>query len=417
MTDIQPLPGAGRPERRILSLRGRGGFEALSTQWDELLLRKAKVRFFQHPDWYRALFASELADPDEFLFIALSDGPDLVGIFPLHIANIHKLGMAIHTIGLCNHPHIPLADGIIDDSREWTGLIGSLVCWLQEARPVEWEVLMLDNIPGRSDCCRLLSADPASRIVRAVTGASDYLPTESDAAALGPVSGSFKRNLRRLTKRAEESAPLRHAVYDTLPELEQAFPLFLEVEASGWKGAGGIGTAIAQDGKLIGFYRGLMERFGARGQCLISLLRHGEKVVATQFGLLVGGTCNILKIGYREDYAWFAPGNLAMEQTIRWCCARPEVRELSFVTSPPWGHLWKPQRETVNSFRIFNPTLKGRLLSVGLHMKHEYDRRRQRPGAAGPGAGSPEADAADAAGAGRPGDPADPSHSPSRGQP
>ena len=362
-------------------MRGRIGFEQLATRWDQLILRMAQVRFFQHPDWYRALFDSALANPDKFLFVTVSDGPDLVALFPLQIENLRKLGATINTIGLCNHPHMVLADCIIDDSRESTRLISSLVRWLHETRPVAWDVMLLDKVPQRSAFYRLLSAEPASQTVPYVIGSSAHMPTESEDAALGPVSRSFKRNLRRLAKRAEQAAPLRYEVYDTLPELDHAFPQFIEVEASGWKGARGIGTALVQDTNLVRFYHGLMQRFGARGQCMINQLNHGDKVVASQFGLLVGGTYNILKIGYSEDHAWFAPGNLAMERTIRWCCARPDVHELSFVTCPSWSHLWKPRQETVANFRIFSPTMKGRLLRGGLHTKRWYDKWRRRTSA------------------------------------
>ncbi|MEW6332685.1 MAG: GNAT family N-acetyltransferase [Thermodesulfobacteriota bacterium] len=391
-------------------LHGREGFEQLAARWEQLALRSGQVRFFQHPDWYRALFDAALANPDRFLFVTVSDGPDLVALLPLQADCFRAHGTTVHTLGLCDHPHMVLADGLIDQTRQWTWLIPSLIDWLHDNRPVGWDLLKLDKVPQRSALCRLLQAEPPRRVSPAMTGMSAHMSTENLEVALGPVSASFKRNLRRLAKRAEESAPLRYEVYDTPPELERAYPIFLEVEASGWKGAGGLGTAIAQEACLVGFYRGLARRFGARGQCVISHLRYGDQVVASQFGLLLGGTLNILKIGYREEYAWFAPGNLAMERTIRWCCERPDVHELSFVTSPHWGHLWKPQLETVTSFRIFNPTLKGRLLSIGLHMKHEYDRRHHRNGATAPDARLPGAGGADVDSDGRPGTPETPSH-------
>jgi CelD/BcsL family acetyltransferase involved in cellulose biosynthesis len=413
MTGIRWPVQADSPERKIVSMRGRSGFEELAAQWDQLISRLMQVRFFQHPDWYRALFDSALANPDESLFVAIFDGPDLVGLFPLQISNLCTMGTTINTLGLCNHPHIVLADCIIDDSHECSRLISSLVRQLHEERPVAWDVLMLDKIPERSASYRLLSAEPPNRVVPDVTGSSAHVPTESEDAALGPVSNPFKRNLRRLAKRAEETAPLRYEVCDTLPELDQAFPQFLDIEASGWKGTCGTGTAIAQDATLVNFYRELIKRFGARGQCIITQLIHGDNVVASQFGLLVGGTCNILKIGYREDHAWFAPGNLAMERTIRWCCARPDVNELSFVTCPSWSHLWKPRQELVASFRIFNPTIKGRLLHGGLHTKRWYDKWRRRKDTPKQGASpSPSpTDAPEDPGADHPGVPAAPPNS------
>jgi len=399
MTGDRRFVRAEGPNRKIVSMRGRRGFDQLAARWDHLISRVGQVRFFQHPDWYRALFDSRLVDPEEFLFVTVSDGPELVGLFPFRMDKWRTHGATINTMGLCNHPHMVLADSIIDDSRECPWLIPSLLRWLHEERPAAWDVLMLDKVPQRSAFYRSLSAEPASRVVPAVTGASGHVSTESEDEAFGPVSGSFKRNLRRLAKRAEEAAPLRYEVYDAFPELDQAFRIFLEVEASGWKGACGIGTAIAQDPTLVTFYHELMQRFGARGQCMINHLIHGDKVVASQFGLLVGGTYNILKIGYCEEQAWFAPGNLAMERTIRWCCARPDIGELSFVTCPSWSHLWKPRQETVAGFRIFRPTVKGRLLRSGLRTKRWYDQWRKRKNPPEQGDGASPAAAAEEPGA------------------
>lgn len=83
MTGIRRPARAEWQNRKIVAVRGRMGFEQLATQWDQLILRMNQVRFFQHPDWYRALFDSALADPDEFLFVAVYDDPDIVGLFPL----------------------------------------------------------------------------------------------------------------------------------------------------------------------------------------------------------------------------------------------------------------------------------------------------------------------------------------------
>jgi CelD/BcsL family acetyltransferase involved in cellulose biosynthesis len=411
MTGIRWLAQAERPNRKILSLRGRSGFEQLATQWDQLISRLVKVRFYQHPDWYRALFDSALADPEESLFVTVSDGPDLVGLFPFQISNLCTMGATINTIGLCYNPqHMLLADCIIDDSQECAWMVSSLAGWLHEACPVAWDVMLLDKVPQRSASYRLLSAEPASRVVPNITGSCSYVPTDGEDAALGPVSGSFKRNLRRLAKRAEETAPLRYEVCETLSELDRAFEQLLVVEASGWKGDCGTCTAIAQDAKQVGFYRELMWRFGERGQCKINQLIHGDKVVASQFGLMVGGTFSILKIGYSEEHAWFAPGNLAMERTIRWCCTHPDVRELSFVTCPSWSHLWKANQEAVASFRIFNPTLKGHLLQSGLRTKRWYDKWRRHKNVSERGTDQSPTDAPEESGADQPGAPAAPLH-------
>jgi CelD/BcsL family acetyltransferase involved in cellulose biosynthesis len=368
-----------RFQRVISSVHGRGGFDQLTDRWEALIAGMQRVRFMQHPDWYRAMFDAALENAEAYVFITVSEGPFLVGLFPLHSDKVQRFGATINTIGLCRHPHMVLTDCILDNAEAYRNLPAELIDWLHREEPVAWDVLMMKKVPERSSLYDLLSAEPADRVMPVVTSASAYVPTPNEEAVFSSISTSFKRNLRRLAKRAEESAPLRYEVCDTFPDIERAYQQFLEVEASGWKGVGGTGSAIAEDAKLVNFYRILMQRFGARGQCKIMRLSHGDRVVASQFGLLVGGTFNILKIGYREDFASFAPGNLIMERTLRWCCCRPDVNEMSFVTCPVWAHLWKPQQETVTSFRIFRPSIKGRLLCRGLRAKCWYDQRRGQP--------------------------------------
>jgi CelD/BcsL family acetyltransferase involved in cellulose biosynthesis len=183
------------------------------------------------------------------------------------------------------------------------------------------------------------------------------------------VSGSFRRNLRRLARRAEESASLTYRVVSDPGELGEAVNVFLRVEASGWKGLEGANSAIVCEQALVDFYGCLAQTFGATGECVICLLQHGDRTVAAQFCLRVNGTVSILKIGYDEAAAAIAPGNLNMERTIRAAAETSAVRELSFVTSPPWGHLWKPRQEAVRSYTVFNDTVRGRFLFFVMRSK------------------------------------------------
>jgi hypothetical protein len=110
-------------------------------------------------------------------------------------------------------------------------------------------------------------------------------------------------------------------------------------------------------------------RFGAWGECAVDLLWLGDRVIAAQFCLLAGGTLSVLKTAYREEHSALAPGNLVMERALRWCCENEGVNELSFVTDPVWGHLWKPRREDVWVHRVFRPGAKGHVLEAALRLK------------------------------------------------
>lgn len=354
--------------------RAMAGFEETSAAWEALAGRARDLRFFQHPDWYRALFGAALANPDEFVFVTCHEGPQVSGVLPLRLGTTHTLGLPVRTLSLVEHPHASLSGGLFTDNPAGERLMPGILDALQAQAVLPWDVLRLDKVPERS---ALSGCAPGSAKVpgdSAMQGASAYLDTRSEEAAFGPVSNSFKRELRRRSRKAEEVASLRHEVHTHPQDLDAALTRWLAIEASGWKAAEG--TAIMQDARLVAFYRTLARHFGARGECVIFILRHGDVDVAGQFGLLVNGTLNLLKIAYHEAHSAYAPGNLIMERTLRWCCAQPQVNELSFVTNPPWGHLWKPQHERVFMHRFFNPSPKGRLLHLALRAKQWNERRR-----------------------------------------
>jgi hypothetical protein len=158
-------------------------------------------------------------------------------------------------------------------------------------------------------------------------------------------------------------------------ELEIALERFLEVEGSGWKD--GAGSAVNQHPRLVAFYRQLAREFGARRACRINLLRLGGKVIAGQFGLVTNQQLNLLKIGYAPDYAHVAPGHLIMQHTIESVCADHELKRLSFVTSPNWAHLWKPEATPVHCVSVFRNAASGRLLACGARVALAWSRWKQ----------------------------------------
>lgn len=358
-------PAATDPSIQLA--RGRAGFEQIEPAWAALASAAPTLRFFQHPSWYRAMFEAGLVDAEEFVFVTRhAGGAAPAAVLPLQRGLSHVLGLPVRTLGLVDHPHVSLNAGLFADAATLDHWMPQLVQALHQQRELPWDLLRLDKVPER--CLSTLPPDCSAQ------GASAYIDTRDEEAAFGPVSNSFKRELRRRTRKAEEVATLTHEVHQDPATLDAAITRWLAVEAASWKGAEG--TAIQQDPRLVAFYRTLAREFGARGECVVFILRHGEHDVAAQFGLRVQRTLNLLKIGYHEAHAAYAPGNLIMERTLRWCCMQPQVDELSFVTNPPWGHLWKPRHERVVALRQFNPTPKGRLLQWALRAKHWHERRR-----------------------------------------
>jgi Acetyltransferase (GNAT) domain len=146
------------------------------------------------------------------------------------------------------------------------------------------------------------------------------------------LSKHFRRNLRAHRKKLASFADVRFATA-TGDGLEAAFETFIAVEASGWKGVSGVGSAIALHPRLLAFYRRLAAN--TRDRCEIHLL-------AAQFCVVSGEQYSILKIGYDEAYARIGPGLLLLETTLERCCADPAIKRMSLVTDGAWQRDWRP---------------------------------------------------------------------------
>jgi CelD/BcsL family acetyltransferase involved in cellulose biosynthesis len=344
-------------------VRGRDGLASIAADWTRLLGSLPGLRFFHGPGWYRAFMENVASDPDEVIFVVAYRDGRMAGVVPLRRSARKVGGLSLHVLGLIVHPHLTLADAVFDTVPKNAGLLRAAVNWLRARRDFAWDLISLASVPQRSAVTFAIQTAPPTLMLTNEAGGSCFVPCNgSYDEATRSISGSFKRNLRRLARRAEETAPLAFESHDQPQDLETALQRFLELEASGWKGKTGLGSAIACSPPLVGFYRQLMQEFGSAGQCVIKLLRHGERDVAGQFCLSVNRTFSILKIGYSEEHASFAPGNLIMARTIRDACEDPGIDAVSFVTHPPWAHVWKPQVEPVATSQVFNASLRGRLL-------------------------------------------------------
>src|SRR5690606_17756733 len=101
-------------------------------------------------------------------------------------------------------------------------------------------------------------------------------------ALLDRLSKNFRGSLRKARNKLARLAGVEVRWAREPAEIYPAFERFLEVEASGWKGDGGIGTAIQLDPTLRAFYGGLMQRLAQTGRARINLMMHGDRVMAGQ---------------------------------------------------------------------------------------------------------------------------------------
>jgi CelD/BcsL family acetyltransferase involved in cellulose biosynthesis len=210
----------------------------------------------------------------------------------------------------------------------------------------------------------------------------DFLPTIDHARHLARFSKNFRHNLKRARARLAERVDAEFVTAASGDDLPGAFQELLDVEASGWKGDQGEGSAVKSSPELAGFYRQVMERFGAKQCCRISLLRLGGRTIAGLFLLLVGDSCYVLKTGYDESFSPLAPGNLILERLLEDYANHPRIRFVNLITASSWHRNWRPEQYPTTRCAYFNKTQRGFTAFVLLKCKQfarpVYKRLRNR---------------------------------------
>ncbi|MCR4347128.1 MAG: GNAT family N-acetyltransferase [Sulfuricaulis sp.] len=350
------LSGEGMASEFSLAFhRGAQGFAGLRETWRQIENSLSGKRFFHLYFWYRAYLDHLEQDPDSVIFCVMSRGSSPVAVFPLKIATQKVCGVSVRVLQIPTHDHIDLSDFIFSKTSENATLLKVLVRQLRQVPGIKWDMLYIPGALEDSTAAYALQLAPPPLWRSTLVYKSNYV---NCATSYGEVAagfdGRFRRNVRRLSRRAREMGKIQFHSYRSVEDINRHFQEILDVEAAGWKGESGTNTAIACDEKAGRFYKSLVEGFGPSGQCMLNLMLLNDKCIAGQLCLLVDGTVYILKIGFDEAYAAIAPGNLIMEQLFLQCAEDKTINTISFVTGKDWNYLWGAKSLQVYDHQVFN---------------------------------------------------------------
>jgi hypothetical protein len=361
-------------EPTFVAYQGAEGLRCLGPEWTHLAQSLPGARFMHFPEWYRAYLSSLVADPSSVWFIAAYRYQSLVAVFPCQFQSHCISGLRPRVFGTIDDDQMQLSDFVFAQTAENEHLLYQLTDWLRSQRTIRWDELRIRKVPEDSAIAHAYRArQPTAAVALRHDGSSFFDTAGSYDQATRAMSGSFKRNLRRLARRAERTAALRFESFRQPGEVDEAFELMAQLEASGWKGTTGMASAIQCQPAMLKFYRALTYEFGSRSACVINILWHGQQPVAAQFCLHIGRTLSILKIGFSDAHAQFAPGNLLLERTLQNACQDPDTATVSLVNAPPWSRNFKPKTIGVWSYCAPNWNVQGWLVHLGLLGKRAWD--------------------------------------------
>jgi len=364
---------AARCQFRIF--RGTDGLKALWPRWQELADAMPEASFLHTPAWYGCYLATLAEAPEKIVFVAISRAARLIAVVPLEL-RARRLGpLPIRVLGTLQSNHLNLSDLVLPAEAARTGLLQELIAWLRHQRELRWDILHFNKIADASLLGLALRHAPLAGSNSEQFAHSDHFDTRGDyETATRQMSGSFRRNLRRLSRRAAEAGGLRWESIGDPSRLPEAFEEFLQLEASGWKGEQG--SAIRCNPALLHYYRELLASSGPQARYRIILLRLCEQAIAAQLVVQSGRTLNLLKIGSSEAHANLSPGHLALEQTLQQACAGKDIDTVSLITGPDWARIWKPDCHAVYSHVIPNSTPRGLLWTQVLRARGGMRRLR-----------------------------------------
>jgi CelD/BcsL family acetyltransferase involved in cellulose biosynthesis len=156
---------------------------------------------------------------------------------------------------------------------------------------------------------------------------------------------------------------MQNRSFKTLSELAKAFPVFLDLEASGWKGIKGTGSAIKCNENLIKFYNFLLTRFSEYGESIIDILYIDERPISGQLGFIINDTYYLVKVGYDEAMSHISPGNLHRELLLKTYAPKQQIKYFNLVSGEYtlWHKQWNASSHDTYEVVIFNRTIKALL--------------------------------------------------------
>ena len=353
---------------RAVHHSGLDGLARAERPWRALAATLGAPRFFHAYDWYAAFFAHLHPADTPMGIIELQHDGQCVGLIPYVQQRVRKAGLTLQVLSLPDSPHLILADALLAETLDAPQSLRAIRACLARAG-IGWHALRLARVREDSHALRFARGLPGA-LVRPAGGSRAFDARGPFEPLSAQFAGRLRKTLKKGRKRLGESGALEWLCIGCADaRMPWAFERFLALEASGWKGEHGTGSAIALSADVMNFYRQLTAVQSPELRVEIHLLCVAGQPIAGQFASVCGAQRSIHKIAYDESWQHASPGSVLMANTLERSCQQRPIERLSLVTDMPWMQDWNAARETVYDIWIPRHALYSRLARAALRAK------------------------------------------------
>lgn len=336
---------------------GRTAFAEFKADWDRLIERggsEPSVSF----EWTAALLASHVQENDEIVCIVLKRSEVVVGIVPLVLRPLRKLGQTFVTAFPVSELSNTHSDLLLEEVSE--PVLAAFVDALY-GRNMRWDVFgmtrLLESHPlGALWCGALRRRWKLFEFTREQP--SFYLPlVKTYDGYLQQRSGSFRNALKRIERKLRSKGSVKILSQDDFANFNAAYEVLLSIEQRSWKQDQG--TSIAAVSRQAAFYRGLCAQAFQRKQLHLGFLSLDGRPVAYNLGLIANDTYYYLKTSYDRTERPFSPATFLRAKLVEELIGRG-VKYVDFPAEPyEWERQWTNQVRWHRSLTLFAPSAKG----------------------------------------------------------
>ncbi len=282
-------------------------------EWEYLAAQCLESNIFYTPSFLMALRHHILPNANITILAswrkAERTAPELIGLFPFLQQKV-LWGRPVNLLQSLIHPYITATTPLIHKDHAQQAII----CFLDRLEENQnYNAINMTSLPTDGAFFKVLQTELAFRD-RPITTLGQYhrAALSSDLSGnsyLSRASKSRRRDIRKRTQQLASLGEIGHLCLSKAEELDQALTLFLDLEASGWKGKKR--TALKSSPKSQAFAHYALKPTQNNTSCRYDFLTLDGQVIAGTLTLIHGDRAWTYKSAYNEDYARYAPSILA----------------------------------------------------------------------------------------------------------